>query len=108
MIISEKEKRNTAIHEAGHALRRASSSRAPIRSTRSRSSRAAGRSASPSSCPPEDRLNIYQEFALDQIAILMGGRLAEEIIFSQKTTGAGERHRARDRTSRARWSASGA
>ena len=39
--------------------------------------------------PHEDRLNINQEFALNQIAILMGGRVAEEIVFGQKTTGAG-------------------
>jgi cell division protease FtsH len=39
--------------------------------------------------PEEDRLNINQEFALNQIAILMGGRVAEEIVFGQKTTGAG-------------------
>ena len=39
--------------------------------------------------PQEDRLNINQEFALNQIAILMGGRIAEEIVFGQKTTGAG-------------------
>ena len=39
--------------------------------------------------PKEDRLNINQEFALNQIAILMGGRIAEELIFDQKTTGAG-------------------
>jgi cell division protease FtsH len=39
--------------------------------------------------PEEDRLNINQEFALNQIAILMGGRIAEEITFGHKTTGAG-------------------
>ena len=39
--------------------------------------------------PQEDRLNINQEFALNQIAILMGGRIAEELVFDQKTTGAG-------------------
>jgi cell division protease FtsH len=39
--------------------------------------------------PQEDRLNLSQEFATNQVAILMGGRLAEEITFSQRTTGAG-------------------
>jgi cell division protease FtsH len=39
--------------------------------------------------PEEDRLSISQEFALNQIAILMGGRIAEEITFSERTTGAG-------------------
>jgi cell division protease FtsH len=32
---------------------------------------------------------MTREFALNQIAILMGGRVAEEIVFGQKTTGAG-------------------
>ena len=32
---------------------------------------------------------MTREFALNQIAILMGGRVAEEIVFHHKTTGAG-------------------
>src|SRR5690606_38515192 len=32
---------------------------------------------------------LTREFALNRIAIMMGGRVAEEIIFNQKTTGAG-------------------
>jgi cell division protease FtsH len=32
---------------------------------------------------------MTREFAQNQIAILMGGRVAEEIVFAQKTTGAG-------------------
>ena len=43
MIISEKEKRTTAYHEAGHALVAQDRCRAPTRCTRSRSSRAAAR-----------------------------------------------------------------
>src|SRR6185437_890688 len=39
--------------------------------------------------PVEDRLSLSKEFAVNEIAILMGGRIAEEIIFNQKTTGAG-------------------
>ncbi|MBA2540791.1 MAG: cell division protein FtsH, partial [Deltaproteobacteria bacterium] len=39
--------------------------------------------------PPEDRLSMTREFAQNQISILMGGRVAEEIVFKQKTTGAG-------------------
>src|SRR5262249_5456010 len=39
--------------------------------------------------PPEDRLNMTREFAQNQIAILMGGRVAGEIVFGQKTTAAG-------------------
>jgi cell division protease FtsH len=49
MVMSEEEKRMTAYHEAGHAIVGLSCP-STIRSTRSRSSRAAARSASRSSC----------------------------------------------------------
>ncbi|HET6438454.1 MAG TPA: ATP-dependent zinc metalloprotease FtsH, partial [Anaeromyxobacter sp.] len=88
MIISEKEKRTTAIHEAGHALvAKVLPGTDPVHKvTIIPRGRALGLTQQ---LPREDRLNINQEFALNQIAILMGGRIAEEITFSQKTTGAG-------------------
>src|SRR6188474_3080916 len=89
MIISEKEKRTTAVHEAGHALvaRFAGDETDPVHKvTIIPRGRALGVTQQ---LPPEDRLNMTREFALNQIAILMGGRVAEEIVFSQKTTGAG-------------------
>src|SRR5512138_1707893 len=88
MIISEKEKRTTAIHEAGHALvAKILPGTDPVHKvTIIPRGRALGLTQQ---LPQEDRLNINQEFALNQIAILMGGRIAEEITFDQKTTGAG-------------------
>ncbi len=88
MIISEKEKRTTAIHEGGHALvARILPGTDPVHKvTIIPRGRALGLTQQ---LPQEDRLNINQEFALNQIAILMGGRIAEEITFGQKTTGAG-------------------
>jgi len=88
MIISEQEKRTTAIHEAGHALvARILPGTDPVHKvTIIPRGRALGLTQQ---LPREDRLNINQEFALNQIAILMGGRIAEEITFGQKTTGAG-------------------
>ncbi len=88
MIISEKEKRTTAIHEAGHALvAKILPGTDPVHKvTIIPRGRALGLTQQ---LPQEDRLNINQEFALNQIAILMGGRIAEEITFGQKTTGAG-------------------
>jgi len=88
MIISEKEKRTTAIHEAGHALvAKVLPGTDPVHKvTIIPRGRALGLTQQ---LPQEDRLNINQEFALNQIAILMGGRIAEEITFDQKTTGAG-------------------
>ena len=88
MIISEKEKRTTAIHEAGHALvAKILPGTDPVHKvTIIPRGRALGVTQQ---LPQEDRLNINQEFALNQVAILMGGRIAEEITFGQKTTGAG-------------------
>jgi len=89
MIISDKEKRTTAIHEAGHALitRFVGVEADPVHKvTIIPRGRALGLTQQ---LPPEDRLSMTREFALNQIAILMGGRVAEEIVFQQKTTGAG-------------------
>ena len=88
MIISDKEKRTTAVHEAGHALvAKALPNADPLHKvTIIPRGRALGLTQQ---LPEEDRLNIDQEFAHNQVAILMGGRVAEEITFGQKTTGAG-------------------
>jgi cell division protease FtsH len=89
MFISEKEKRTTAVHEAGHALvaRSVGAEADPVHKvTIIPRGRALGLTQQ---LPPEDRLSMNREFALNQIAILMGGRVAEEIVFGQKTTGAG-------------------
>jgi cell division protease FtsH len=88
MIISDSEKRTTAIHEAGHALvARILPGTDPVHKvTIIPRGRALGLTQQ---LPQEDRLNINQQFALNQIAILMGGRIAEELTFDQKTTGAG-------------------
>src|SRR5262249_14764456 len=39
--------------------------------------------------PKEDRLSMSRDFAKARIAVCMGGRVAEEIVFGQFTTGAG-------------------
>ncbi|MEO8840842.1 MAG: ATP-dependent zinc metalloprotease FtsH [Kofleriaceae bacterium] len=89
MFISDKEKRTTAIHEAGHALvtRFVGAEADPVHKvTIIPRGRALGLTQQ---LPPEDRLSMTREFAQNQIAILMGGRVAEELVFAQKTTGAG-------------------
>ena len=89
MIISDKEKRTTAVHEAGHALVAlyVGDEADPVHKvTIIPRGRALGLTQQ---LPTEDRLSMTAEFAKNQIAILMGGRVAEEIIFQQKTTGAG-------------------
>jgi cell division protease FtsH len=89
MIISDKEKRTTAVHEAGHAMvtRFVGEEADPVHKvTIIPRGRALGLTQQ---LPSEDRLSMTREFALNQIAILMGGRVGEEVIFGQKTTGAG-------------------
>ena len=89
MIISDKEKRTTAVHEAGHALvaRFVGAEADPVHKvTIIPRGRALGLTQQ---LPVEDRLSMTREFAQNTICILLGGRVAEEIIFGQKTTGAG-------------------
>ena len=87
MIISENEKRVTAYHEAGHALvgKMMKGSDPVHKVTIIPRGRALGVTQQ---LPMEDRLNLSKDGADDQIAVAMGGRVAEELIFGQITTGA--------------------
>jgi cell division protease FtsH len=87
MIISENDKRVTAYHEAGHALvGKMMKGSDPIHKvTIIPRGRALGLTQQ---LPVEDRLNLSKDAALDQITVAMGGRVAEELVFSQVTTGA--------------------
>ncbi len=90
MIISDKEKRNTAYHEAGHALvaQLVGEDTDPVHKV---SIIPRGRALGVTQqLPTEDRLGLTRDYAQNRIAILMGGRVAEELIFRQKTTGAGD------------------
>jgi cell division protease FtsH len=91
MIMSEREKRTTAIHEAGHAVvahTLAGPDSDPLHKvTIIPRGRALGVTQT---IPAEDRLGYSKEFLTNRIAILMGGRLAEEIVFNQRTTGASD------------------
>ena len=59
------------------------------RCTRSRSSRAAARWASPAFLPGEERFTQFKSALKDKLVYMLGGRAAEEIIFGDFTTGAG-------------------
>ena len=90
-IISDREKKVTAYHEAGHALVAALLPQGrevdPLHKvTIIPRGRALGVTQQ---LPAEDRLSYSREWALNRIAITMGGRAAERIIYDQITTGAG-------------------
>ena len=88
MIISDAEKKVTAIHEAGHALLTVLLPLAdPIHKvTIIPRGMALGLTQQ---LPVDEKHNYSKEYLDDQIAILMGGRIAEEITVKSVTTGAG-------------------
>jgi len=88
MIISDDEKRVTAIHEAGHALLTVLLPHAdPIHKvTIIPRGMALGLTQQ---LPADEKHNYSRDYLNDQIAILLGGRIAEEITMNSLTTGAG-------------------
>ena len=88
MILSDEEKKNTAYHEAGHALvARLLPGTDPVHKvTIIPRGRALGLTMQ---LPTDDRYTYPKEYLYNNIAILMGGRAAEEIVLKHMTTGAG-------------------
>ena len=86
-LMQDRERLNTAYHEAGHALVAASLNNSdPVtKVTILPRGRALGYTMV---LPMEDRYSISRNQLLDQIAYAMGGRVAEEIVFHDPTTGA--------------------
>jgi cell division protease FtsH len=88
MVISEEDKKITAYHEAGHALvGKMLKGTDPLHKvTIIPRGMALGLTQF---LPEKDRLNMSKKSAENMIAMLFGGRVAEEIIFEDYTTGAG-------------------
>jgi cell division protease FtsH len=88
MVISDAEKKNTAYHEAGHAIvGYLLPGIDPIHKvTIIPRGFALGLTWT---LPNEDRLSYSKDRAENEISFAMGGRIAEELVFGQKTTGAG-------------------
>ena len=88
MIISDEEKRVTAIHEAGHALLAVKLPQAdPIHKvTIIPRGMALGLTQQ---LPIDEKHNYSREYLMDRIAIMLGGRIAEELTIGSVTTGAG-------------------
>lgn len=88
MIISDEEKRNTAYHEAGHTLvARLIPGTDPIHKVTIIPRGAA--LGLTQQLPTDDRYTQNRMFCENSLSILMGGRVAEELVFAQPTTGAG-------------------
>lgn len=87
MVMTEDERRNTAYHESGHALvaKLLPKSDPVHKVTIIPRGRALGVTMQ---LPEEDRYSYDRDYLLTRIAILFGGRIAEEVFMNQMTTGA--------------------
>jgi cell division protease FtsH len=88
LLLTDEEKKNTAYHEAGHALVAAKMPHSdPLHKvTIIPRGMALGVTMQ---LPVDDRHNYYKNYLETQIAILMGGRIAEEMFLNVMSTGAG-------------------
>ncbi len=88
MVMSDREKRNTAYHESGHTIVAAILPAAdPLHKvTIIPRGRALGLTQQ---LPVEDKYSYSKRYLESNLAVLMGGRIAEEIFLSEITTGAG-------------------
>jgi cell division protease FtsH len=88
MVMSEREKRNTAYHESGHTIVAAVLPAAdPLHKvTIIPRGRALGLTQQ---LPTEDKYSYSKRYLDAMLAVLMGGRIAEEVFLGEITTGAG-------------------
>jgi cell division protease FtsH len=89
MIMSDEEKRNTAYHEVGHALvAKFLPKTDPVHKV---SIIPRGRALGVTmTLPIEDRLSYDEQYMKNTLAKLMGGRVAEELVFARRTSGASD------------------
>ncbi len=87
IVMPEHERLNTAYHESGHTVvAKVLKNTDPVHKvTIIPRGRALGVTMQ---LPEEDRYSHNQEYLLSRIAVLMGGRIAEEVFMKQMTTGA--------------------
>jgi cell division protease FtsH len=87
MVMSEEERRNTAYHESGHAVvAKLMPKSDPVHKvTIIPRGRALGVTMQ---LPEQDRYAYDRVYLLSRIAVLFGGRIAEEVFMNQMTTGA--------------------
>ena len=87
-VLSPKEKRIVAYHEGGHALVAISCLNAEPVHKISIIPRSIGALGFTQQLPTEDRYIMTRPELLDRLAVLLGGRCAEEVIFGEVSTGA--------------------
>ncbi|HRE12667.1 MAG TPA: ATP-dependent zinc metalloprotease FtsH, partial [Usitatibacteraceae bacterium] len=87
MVMPEEERRNTAYHESGHAIvAKLLPKTDPVHKvTIIPRGRALGVTVQ---LPEQDRYSYDRNYLLNNIAVLFGGRIAEEVFMNQMTTGA--------------------
>jgi cell division protease FtsH len=88
-LINEKERTIVAYHEAGHAI---VAERVPTADPVHKISiipRGLAALGYTQQLPTEDRYLLTKQELMDRIAVLLGGRVAEEIVFNEISTGAG-------------------
>ena len=87
MVMNDEEKRNTAYHESGHAVvaKLVPKSEPVHKVTIIPRGRALGLTMQ---LPEEDRYAYDRVYLMSRIAVLFGGRIAEELFMNQMTTGA--------------------
>ena len=87
MVMTEEEKQNTAYHESGHAVvaKLVPKSDPVHKVTIIPRGRALGLTMQ---LPEQDRYAYDKEYLMSRIAVLFGGRIAEELFMNQMTTGA--------------------
>jgi cell division protease FtsH len=88
MIISDEEKRNTAYHEAGHTLvvKKLPGTDPVHKVTIIPRGRAMGLTQQ---LPIDEKHTYPKKYLINNLAVLMGGRAAEELVLNETTTGAG-------------------
>ncbi len=88
VIVSDREKKTTAYHESGHAIvAKMLPNTDPVHKV-SIIPRGVALGVT-QQLPEDDRYTYDKEYLLNRIAVLMGGRVAEEIMLNTITTGAG-------------------
>ncbi len=88
-LINDKERRTVAYHEAGHAI---VAERVPTADPVHKISiipRGVAALGYTQQLPTEDRYLLTKQELMDRIAVLLGGRVAEETVFNEISTGAG-------------------